>query len=65
MAQQDSPFAVAVTSCLEGRFRQGVNLRVPSSEAIRAVRGSPLLTAVSRLIWHESGTMMVYFYRTQ
>jgi len=52
-------------SLLRRSFQAGVNLRVPSSEAIRAVRGSPLLTAVSRLIWHESGTMMVYFYRTQ
>ena len=28
-----------VTRCLEGRFTQGVNLRVPRSEAVRGARG--------------------------
>jgi len=28
-----------LTSCLEGRFRQGVNLRVPRSEAVLGARG--------------------------
>ena len=28
-----------VTRCLEGRFRQGVNLRTPKSVAVRVARG--------------------------
>jgi hypothetical protein len=27
------------TGCLEGRFAQGVNLHVPSSEVVRVARG--------------------------
>ena len=29
----------AVISCLEGRFRQAVNLGLPRSEAVRIARG--------------------------
>ena len=43
-------------SCLEGRFTQGVNLRVRRSKAVRSVRGRPLVTAVFRLLWHGCGT---------
>jgi hypothetical protein len=48
------------TCCLEGRFRQGVNLRVSRSEAVRHARARPLVTAVSRPFWHESGTSCHY-----
>ena len=45
-----------MTHCLEGRFRQGVNLRMPMSEAVRGTRRRPVMTAVSRLFWHGCGT---------
>jgi hypothetical protein len=44
------------TGCLEGSFTQGVNLRVPRSEAVQVVRGCPLVTVVSRPFWHGCGT---------
>ena len=45
-----------VTRSLEGRFRQGVNLHLPRSEAVRGARERPLLTAVIRPNWHGRGT---------
>ncbi len=45
-----------LTGCLEGRFRQGVNLRMPTSEAVRSARRRPLVTAVCRPFWHGRGT---------
>jgi hypothetical protein len=38
------------------RARQQVNLRVPRSVVVRAARGRPLVTAISRPFWHRSGT---------
>ena len=54
-AQEDSNRDLA-TRCLDGRFTQGVNLRVRRSKAVRSVRGRPLVTAVFRLLWHGCGT---------
>jgi hypothetical protein len=57
MAQQGAAIrAVALTSCLEGRFTQGVNLGEPRAEVVRGARRLPLVTAVSRLFWHGYGT---------
>jgi hypothetical protein len=45
-----------LTCRLQGRFTQGVNLRVPRSEAVRYVCGWPLVTAVFCPFWHGCGT---------
>ena len=45
-----------MTGCLEGRFRQGVNLRVSRSEGIQVARECPLVTVVFRPFWHARGT---------
>ncbi len=44
------------TRCLEVRFAQGGDLRVPRSEAVRDARGLPLATAVLGSFWHGYGT---------
>ena len=44
------------TGCLEGRFRQGVNLHVPRSVIVHAARGRLLVSAVFLPFWHGSGT---------
>ena len=45
-----------VTRCLEVCFTQRVKQPMPRSEAVRDVRESPLMTAVSRPFWHGHGT---------
>jgi len=42
-------------SAAEGRFTQGVGLRVPRSEVVRGARGGPLVTTVFRPFWHGCG----------
>lgn len=44
------------TCCLGGRSAQGVDLRMPRSDAVHGARRRPLVTAVFRPFWHGRGT---------